>query len=208
MSQADGLLALAGWRVPHSMTQTEDGWYRCLVGDNLHQIGRKHGISVPAIERQNSSEFVDRSGRARVTISRRVKLNLGTPVWIPTLVFDKLVRAEVASREQERRDAMQRQNEMQRRSVSLAVGGAAGSAASVAGGGVSPAAVSFAPGDRVMQGFSTGVVVQLGQSPEGQQLCVVEWDEMSAAATRIQTVPSCLLCQEILAPRRRKQRAL
>ena len=27
LSQADGLLALSGWRVPHSLTQTEDGWY-------------------------------------------------------------------------------------------------------------------------------------------------------------------------------------
>ena len=182
--------------------------YRCLVGDDLHQIGRKHGVSVSAIERQNSSEFVDRNRRARVAITRRVRLNLGTPVWIPTFAFDQTVRTEVESRDQERRAMVQRQREMQRRVASLSTGAVTAASVWPAGVEASPTGIALAPGDRVTQGFSAGVVARLGQSPQGQRLCVVEWDEMSAAATRVQTVPSTFLCRESLAPRRRKQRVL
>jgi hypothetical protein len=40
---ATNSLAMAGWRVPHRLTQTDIGWYQCSRHDSLAQIAAKHG---------------------------------------------------------------------------------------------------------------------------------------------------------------------
>eukprot|EP00588_Corethron_pennatum_P005693 CAMPEP_0194296114 /NCGR_PEP_ID=MMETSP0169-20130528/55200_1 /TAXON_ID=218684 /ORGANISM="Corethron pennatum, Strain L29A3" /LENGTH=609 /DNA_ID=CAMNT_0039045483 /DNA_START=100 /DNA_END=1926 /DNA_ORIENTATION=+ len=186
------LLALAGWRVPHRLTQTEEGWYRCSAGDTLAHIAVKHGLSVAALERQNAPEFVDRSERhRRLLVTRQTMFQEGTAIWIPPLAFDREVRAEERAKEEAREQAARQESAVRQREVRDPV-----AAVPAEGAAASSRHDRFVPGDRVAQAvYSLGTVQSVSVCPEtGVQLCTVKWDEYSP----VETVPSAFLRRDVM----------
>lgn len=186
------VLALSGWRVPHRLTQTMEGWYICLRADTLAQISAKHKVSIAALERQNSNEFVDRHRRSRlIKVTRRMVFKEGTAVWIPSLELDATVKADEARKERERqaiaeqlkhaRDEQARL-ESQRQVMSIEM-------------------PQLSLGDRVThrKGFTAGTVRSCSVD-SGLQVCEVEWD-----TSILQVVPCSLLRKAVLSPKRKRR---
>jgi hypothetical protein len=141
-------------------------------------------VSIAALERQNSEEFVDRSFR-RVVVNRKMFFKEGTPIWIPTLEFDQKMRAEEAETAQRReyeRQQQQHQERMRLRQLR------------------SPESTMideevFAPGDRIVQGSWSGCVLHVSQcSQTNTQICVVQWDDIRFKYS--QSIPSKFLLRE------------